>query len=188
MQPRAVAVGTLAVVGLLAGCSSSASHTPTGPVPLKSEIQFRSLTKLPTACAPGQGARLTSLPEPSQPIGAADRIGQQCYALGPAIAVVDTAAAIALNPPSVQGSPWTILLSFQPAQQAQITAYTSAHHSGTVGSSTPDPTPADYLVTLADGYVVEAPSMEDTINGSLQIIAGTTKDEADALYKTLTGN
>lgn len=116
---------------------------------------------------------------------AADAGERQCFALAPAVAVVDTVAGIDLVAPSTTGAPWTVLLSFQPAQQAQIAAYTSAHHRADPAAAAPDPVAADYLATVVDGYVLQAPDIEAPIDGPMSIEAGMTKSDAQAFYATL---
>lgn len=187
---RALMPATAVLLMMLGSACSSSHHAPpkpTGPVTLKAQLQFRSLTALPHQCAPGEGNRLSALPDPGQPVAAADRGGLQCYALTPAVTVVDIAAGLSLQAPTAQGGPWSIQVAFQPAQQAQITAYTTAHHNPSSAQTAVDPVPANYLAAVVDGYVVEVTDILAPVHGPLLMPVATTKADATAVYDTLTG-
>jgi preprotein translocase subunit SecD len=122
------------------------------------------------------------LDNPDKPIITCDQANTQKYLLGPVIVKgTEVKSAQAVAPGAVQGQfEWTVTVDLKPSGQSKWASYTSKHNE--------QATPSDISNVVADtldSKVIEASTIQSTINGTTQISGGFTQQSATNLANSL---
>jgi len=122
------------------------------------------------------------LDDPSKPIITCDQNNSQKYLLGPVIVKgTEVKSAQAVAPGAVQGQfEWTVNVDLKPSGQSKWASYTSKHNE----QSTPGDI-ANVVADTLDSKVIEASTIQQTINGTTQISGGFTQASATNLANSL---
>ncbi len=122
------------------------------------------------------------LDDPNKPIITCDENNTQKYLLGPVIVKgTEVKSAQAVAPGAVQGQfEWTVNVDLKPSGQSKWASYTSKHNE----QSTPSDI-ANVVADTLDSRVIEASTIQQTINGTTQISGGFTQASATNLANSL---
>lgn len=120
--------------------------------------------------------------QPTKPLISCDEAHTQKYLLGPVIvAGTELKSASALAPGSQQGQlQWIVQLSLKATGQRQWAKYTSEHNEQTKAGDV-----ANLVAYTLDNDVLEAATVQSTINGDTQISGNFTAKSAQNLANSL---